>query len=117
MMTNSIYVIRSNAKNDLYLSFTNKKYMYEGVVGIAQNKEEFAFYFKTKEDANKFLLDYFRSMGDKIKEQNKKYYKVLEVHDNKELDYNIFMFDVPCYFSKYWFMQWCKDPDKYTINF
>jgi hypothetical protein len=115
-MTTPLYVIRSNAKNDLYLSFTNRSYIYEGTVGIAQNTKDFAFYFKSEIDATKFLLDYFRSMGDKIKEQNKKYYKVIPINNEVDLDYNIFMFNVPCYFSKYWFMQWCKNPDKYIIK-
>lgn len=117
-LSNPLFVIQSNAKNDLYLSFTNKRYLYTRKIDVAQHTREFAFYFASRTDANKFLLSYFNMMGDNIKEQNKKYYKIVETtYSTDPIDSNIFMFNVPCYFSKLRFDQWSSDPDKYKIIF
>lgn len=117
-LSTPLYVIQSNAKNDLYLSFTNKKYLYTKQIEVAQHTLEYAFYFQSETDAKRFLLSYFNTMGDSIKEQNKKYYKVKEMNYSLDsINCNIFMFGVPCYFSKSRFDQWSSDPDKYKYIF
>lgn len=113
-----LYIIQSNKKNDLYLSFTNKRYFYTNKIEIAQNVRDLAFHFTSKEEATRFLLCYFNIMKDNIKEQNKKYYQVVEIHYiTTPIDINIFMFNVPCYFSKVKFIEWKNNPDKFKINF
>lgn len=114
MAKKSVYAIRANKKLDLYLGFANIKNIYGKLALPAQNIMDFAFFFNSYDDANKFLTEYFNNVI--VKDENKKFYNINNVYVDEEFtDSNIFMYNVPCYFSKHNFNLWKINPDKYKI--
>lgn len=109
-----MYVIRANKKMNWYIGFTNNMNTYiDRVEHCAQNELEFALYFNEKSQANRFLEEYFANTD--VKEENKKFYEVTCVKA-ENIDNGIFMYGVPCYFSKEAFKKWRLNPSAYSTK-
>ena len=110
-----VYVIRANRKNNLYIGFTNLKNTLDDKIKLcAQNVLEFALYFKDQAQARQFLDTYFDNIVVKL--ENMKYYEIMCVKTDLNLDSEIFMFDVPCYFSSDSYKKWRKAPHAYSVK-
>ena len=100
---------------NLYLGFADGGNILNDVITSAgQNDLDFALFFNTSQDALKFLNNYFEDKKDVIQEKNKKYYKV--EYFNKvehEPNANIFLYEVPCWFSTEMYGVWRRNPAKY----
>ena len=116
-LSEPMYVIQANKKHDLYLGFTHTSNSYEDkILQPAQNVIEFAFFFKTKEHAESFLKEYFNNT--EVKEENKRFYSVkLTFTAETEVNHNVFMYNVPCYFSLSSYKKWRLNPDSYKVRF
>lgn len=110
-----MYVIKSNQKMSLYLGFADGgNALNDTITTTSQGPLECALHFKTEEDAKKFLYKYFDLKKDVIKESNKKYYKIEYFEKVQYIPTaNIFLFDVPCYFSTEAYYAWRRHPNKF----
>lgn len=110
MLDNTMYVIRGNRKLNLYIGFAQRKNAYSSqILECAQDKLKYALYFTEYELAEKFLNAYL--IDKSIADNNIKYYEVLAVKA-EDIDSNIFMYNVPCYYSSQVFREWLYSADR-----
>lgn len=117
-LSTMMYIVLANQKNGWYLGFTHKSNCYESrIEKCAQNLKEFAFFFKTENDAKAFITEYFKH--NEVKETNKKYFKVVATTDYESEtapEYNILVYGIPCYFSLSAWSKWRKNPGKWSTQ-
>ena len=75
-----MYIIKSNQKLNLYMSYTKADPVLVDKLVVAQDDKPFAIYFDTKDRAELFLEQYFKT--GLVKEKNKQYYQIIEVNDS-----------------------------------
>ena len=128
-LENPMYAILANQKNDLFLGFTHSANVYRDKINdVSQNSLNFAFFFYTLEEAKIFLDKYF--MHTSVNPKNKRYYTPIcireiecsddidttDLNGNElffEIDNNLFVYGVSCYFSISEYCKWRRSPGKY----
>lgn len=114
-LTTPLYVALANRKNNWFLGFThggNAKN--DNFTDVSQNDLRFAIYFKTKEDAERFLSNYLEDKKDIIKPENVKYYQIQSVMSVPYMpNANVFMYNTTCWFSTEAYAMWRRNPKKF----
>ena len=111
----AMYVVRANKKNNWFLGFTHgANAKNDTFTDVSQNDLRFAIYFKTKEEAEKFLKNYLEDKSDVIKPENVKFYEVQGVMTVPYMpNANVMMYDTCCWFSTEMYCAWRRNPAKY----
>lgn len=114
-LTTPLYVVRANKKNNWFLGFTHgANAKNDTFTDVSQNDLRFAIYFKTRNEAQKFLDAYLEDKKDLISPSNIKFYEVQGVMTIPyEVNANIMMYNVCCWFSTETYCMWRRNPAKY----
>lgn len=114
-LTTAMYVVRANKKNNWFLGFTHgANAKNDNFTDVSQNDLRFALYFRSKDEANKFLKNYLEDKKDVIKPENIKFYEVQAVMSVPYMpNANVMMYDTCCWFSTEMYCAWRRNPNKY----
>lgn len=115
-LTNPMYVVRANKKNNWFIGVSHpSNAKNDKFTDVAQNDLRFAIYFKTREEADKFLAAYTEDKADVIDPKNLKYYEVQSVMTVPfEPNANVMFYGVCGWFSTEAYCMWRRNPAKYA---
>lgn len=109
-LSHDVYKIKANKAKNYFIGIANQRNLKHNTVEtVGQDKEEYAIYFSTEDEAKTFLKKYFVSRRNWIKPENKDFYEITQVHSvYGALDKSTTIYGVKCLYSSEAYNEWVK---------